>query len=260
VWAAGLAAAFALVTLDVFVQGPLVALDRELVRWDGEAEIPWLQSVAWPYDKLGQRSVLFPILFAVAGVVGRRHRTWRPITLSVLAVIGLNLVVGVLKLGIGRAETDTGDPSVLTGGVIYPSGHSSNMVLTGGLIIYLLVRYTRNPPARRLVALVAVLTALTVATSMYIGSHWVTDLVAGLLVGGLLLQGVMLFNRATAHLHGTPWEMLLRPRLAVGLFKADGDRVDAVPVPGRRLGGVVEDVPEVRPAASAADLGPTHPE
>ena len=39
---------------------------------------------------------------------------------------------------------------MLNGGVIFPSGHSSNMVLTGGVIIYLFLRYAENPPLRRI--------------------------------------------------------------------------------------------------------------
>ena len=132
---------FLLVTLDVFVQGPLTQLDLVIQDWDGEAEQPEFQTAAWAYDKMGQRSVLVPILLVVAGVFARRHRTWRPVVLAVVSFVALNVVVGAMKILIGRSETETGDPSVFDGGVIYPSGHSSNMVLTGGLIIYFFWRY-----------------------------------------------------------------------------------------------------------------------
>jgi membrane-associated phospholipid phosphatase len=186
-----------LVTVDIFVQGPLTQLDLEIARWDGEKENPAFQDAAWIYDKLGQRSVLVPILLIVAGVFARRHGTWRPVVLAMASFVVLNVVVGAMKILIGRSETETGDPSVFAGGVIYPSGHSSNMVLTGGLIIYFFWRYAKDPPLRRLTVLVAVLTTVTCLVSLYVGSHWLTDLVAGALVGGLLLQLVILFDRAT---------------------------------------------------------------
>ena len=186
-----------LVTLDIFVQGPLTQLDVQLESWDGEREIPSLQDAAWVYDKLGQRSVLVPILLVVAGVFARRHGTWRPVVLALASFVVLNVVVGAMKILIGRSETESGDPSVFAGGVIYPSGHSSNMVLSGGLIIYFFWRYAKDPPLRRLTLLTAVLTTVTIVTSLYVGSHWLTDLVAGVLVGGLLLQLVILFDRAT---------------------------------------------------------------
>ena len=50
-----------------------------------------------------------------------------------MSFLVLNVVVGAMKILIGRSETETGDPRVLNGGVIFPSGHSSNMVLTGGV-------------------------------------------------------------------------------------------------------------------------------
>jgi len=202
----------------------------------------------------------------VAGVLSWRHRTWRPLCLAVVTFVGLNIVVGAMKILIGRAETETGSVDVLTGGIIFPSGHSSNMVLTGGLIIYLLRRYTENPPVRLLTIVVATFTTLTCATSIYIQSHWVSDLIGGMLVGGLLLQAVIVFDRATVRAR------LLRERRIAGMvlepgpvlrlrrLQADRHGVDAVAVPRRRLGGVVEDVPEVRTTASAADLRAPHPE
>ena len=248
-----------LVTLDIVVQGPLTQLDVALARWDGEKEIPSLQDAAWVYDKMGQRSVLVPILLIVAGVFARRHRTWRPVVLAMVSFVVLNVVVGAMKILIGRSETETGNPDVFSGGVIYPSGHSSNMVLSGGLIIYFFWRYAKDPPLRRLTVLVAFLTTLTIVTSLYVGSHWLTDLVVGALVGGLLLQLVILFDRATVSFrdsldewsHRWSWLRRLQP---------DRHRVDAVAVPGGGLRGVVEDVPKVRAAPAAADLDASHEE
>lgn len=216
-----LAGSLAYVVVDIFVQGPLTQLDIVLQRWDGEARIPALTDAAWAYDKLGQRSVLVPILLAVAGVFARRHRTWRPVVLAMVSFVVLNVVVGAMKLLIGRAETETGSPDVLTGGVIFPSGHSSNMVLTGGLIIYLFWRYAEDPPLRRLTVVIAVLTVVTILTSMYIGSHWLTDLVGGVLVGGLLLQLVILFDRATVRYRENPPVLFGRRLLFLARFEPD---------------------------------------
>jgi membrane-associated phospholipid phosphatase len=228
-------------------------------------QYPGLDRAAMIYDHAGQRGVLIPLLLVIAGILAWRHRTWRPISLAVFCVVSLNVVVGAMKILIGRSETETGSPDVFSGGVIFPSGHSSNMVLTGGLIIYLLRRYSQRPPVRLLVVVVAVATLLTCATSVYIGSHWVSDLIGGMLVGGLLLEAVVVFDRATmrARLRKFPLAVPSAapvPALILGRFQADRHRVDAVSVPRRRLRGVVEDVPEVRTAASAADLGAPHPE
>ena len=133
----------------------------------------------------------------------------------------LNVVVGAMKMLIGRAETETGSPDVFAGGVIFPSGHSSNMVLSGGLIIYLFWRYAADPPLRRLTVVIAVLTSLTIVTSLFIGSHWLTDLVGGVLVGGLLLQLVILFDRATARYRQNPPTLFGRRLTLLTRFEPD---------------------------------------
>jgi membrane-associated phospholipid phosphatase len=265
-WLALLSAALLLVLVDVFFQGPLVKLDLWAIQFDGQKRFPALDEAAWIYDKAGQRSVLFPLLLVVAGILSWRNRSWRPVCLAVFTFVSLNLVVGAMKILIGRAETETGSVDVLSGGVIFPSGHSSNVVLTGGLIIYLLRRYTERPPVRLLTVVVSVATALTCATSIYIGSHWVTDLIGGMLVGGLLLQAVIVFDRATVRARLLRERriagMVLEPGpvLRLGRFQTDRHRVDAVPVPRGGLGGVVEEVPQVRPAPAAPDLRAPHPE
>jgi membrane-associated phospholipid phosphatase len=219
--AALLAGSLLYVIVDIFVEGPLTQLDIALQRWDGEADLPVLQDAAWLYDKMGQRSVLVPILLVVAGVFARRHRTWRPVVLAMVSFLVLNVVVGAMKILIGRSETETGDVDVLAGGVIFPSGHSSNMVLSGGLVIYLFWRYAADPPLRRLTVLIAALTTLTIVTSLYIGSHWLTDLVGGVLVGGLLLQSVILFDRATADVRRRPPTLFGRTWSLPGRFQPD---------------------------------------
>ena len=255
-----LTVALAYVIVDIFVQGPLTQLDIKVNDWNGQTAIPALDEAAKWYDKMGQRSVLVPILLAVAGYFAKKNRTWRPVVLAAMAFLVLNVVVGAMKVLIGRSQTETGDPSVLQGDIIFPSGHSSNMVLTGGVIVYLMLRYARNPPVRRVAALWSLLTTLTILTSIYIGSHWVSDLIGGALVGGLLLQSVILFDIATKDIRYTrPW-WWRRTVALLPFLETDRDRVDAVPVTGGGLGGVVEEVPEVGAAPGAADLRTTHAE
>ena len=248
------------VVVDIFVEGPLTQLDVRIYGWKGQDAFPSLVWTADIYDKMGQRSVLVPILLAVAWYFARKNRTWRPVVLAAMSFLVLNVVVGAMKILIGRSQTETGDPSVLQGDIIFPSGHSSNMVLTGGVIVYLMLRYAQDPPVRLVAAVWSVLTTLTILTSIYIGSHWLTDLVAGALVGGLLLQSVILFDVATKDVRYTrPW-WWRRTVALLPFLETDRDRVDAVPVAGGGLRGVVEDVPEVGAASGAADLRTSHAE
>jgi membrane-associated phospholipid phosphatase len=251
-----LSALLVYVIVDICVTGPLTHLDKAYYHWHPKETIAGLHGWAWGYDKFGQRSVLLPILLVVAGVLARRHRTWRPVVLAFTSFAILNIIVGAMKLIIGRTETGTGDPSVFNGGVIFPSGHSSNMVLTGGVLVYLLMRYAEHPPVRRVIALWTFLTSLTITTSLYLGTHWISDLIGGVLVGGLLLQAVIVFDRKTAHVRDDP-PAILGPVLRLGLFEANVDRVAEISIPGRRLGSVTEELPDVLPTLPEADLRST---
>lgn len=248
------------VIVDIFVEGPLTQLDIRINDWNGQQAFPSLDHLAWAYDKVGQRSVLVPVLLIAASIFSRRHRTWRPVVLAGMSFLVLNVVVGAMKILIGRSQTETHNPAVLQGDIIFPSGHSSNMVLTGGVIVYLFLRYAKDPPARRIAAVWAVLTTLTILTSLYIGSHWFTDLIGGALVGGLLLQSVILFDVATKDIRQTrPW-WWRRTVVLLPFLETDRYGVDAVPVAGGGAVPVVEDMPEVGAASGAPDLRPTHAE
>jgi undecaprenyl-diphosphatase len=141
-------------------------------------------------DRIGQRAVALPIVGAALYYIYRKHASWRPTTVALGSILLLNLVVGLLKIGLGRAWPRTADPSFFAGGMAYPSGHAANIVLMYGLIAYLIGRYTR--PSRRtkvvLWGTVALLSVTMVATSLTLNWHWFADLVAGLLVGGIVLE------------------------------------------------------------------------
>ena len=89
-----------------------------------------------------------------------------------------------------RGQPGLADPSFFVGGMAYPSGHTANIVLVYGLAVYLAGRYLRL--SRRAYALgwvlVVGLSLLMVGVSMTLNWHWFADLVAGLLVGGVVLE------------------------------------------------------------------------
>ena len=73
-------------------------------------------------DDLGLRSVSSIILLIVAFLISRRFKSWRPINLSILSLLLLNIVVGVSKLLFGRTKPSTGFDLVFTdSGLSYPS-------------------------------------------------------------------------------------------------------------------------------------------
>lgn len=207
-WSSAVASGFALAGFLslVFVGFTLLAMGP-FVRYDAyfnlepppPSWVPFLHVL----DRVGQRAVALPILAITVFWVYRRSHSWRPVVVALGSVFALNLVVLLLKLGLGRASPQTADPSFFTGGMAYPSGHSANIVLVYGLAAYLVARYT--PVSRRAQAgmwgFVGFLAVTMVATSLILNWHWFADLVAGLLVGGVLLELTVTIDRLVpAHL------------------------------------------------------------
>jgi membrane-associated phospholipid phosphatase len=185
-------------TLSVVLNTPIRAFDQ----WVHEIDMPnfpWI----WEFtirriDDLGLRGLTAPILIILAIFIGRRFQSWRPLNLSLLAILLLNLLVGASKIGFGRTKPRLKIDELFADGLSYPSGHSSNALLTWGLMAYLVYRYTHKEPFQgfRLRWSVAVISLSVCAASILRDTHWVSDLIGGLFVGGAILVFVIAIDRA----------------------------------------------------------------
>jgi membrane-associated phospholipid phosphatase len=167
-------------------------------------------------DRVGQRAICLPILGLVVWACCRRQESWRPAVIAAGSVFVLNLVVLVLKLGLGRGQPAPADPAFFIGGMAYPSGHTANIVLVYGLVVYLLARYYGLSRAEHafLWSAVAALSVLMVVVSLSLNWHWFADLIAGLIVGGAVLE---LTVAADAALPRTAFDGGLRASLSRGV-------------------------------------------
>jgi membrane-associated phospholipid phosphatase len=218
-WFDGLLLA-ALVGLTVaLAAGHLFGLDRAVADWS-EAHRPtaayWVARV---FNFLGQGTPLTLLAAGVGVVVGLRLRSVRPILPPVTAFLLTNFTIGPLKLWTDRAapsasikepylpEADTVRLFHTDGvyGMSYPSGHVANAIVWYGVLALLLPALLRTlgrtVPARLVTALRVLPPLIVLSTTTYLGWHWLTDSVAGLLLG-LLLDRL---------LHRVPWDHLPLP-------------------------------------------------
>ena len=196
-WAGLLFIGFLLVTQQVISNGPLIHLDAKIFN----AQRPHLTKleklILLRIDNLGLRGVTATILLIIAFLIARRFKSWRPLNLSILAVLTLNLVVGLAKLGVGRTKPKLNVDLVYAGGLSYPSGHASNAILTWGVLAYILYRYS-HPDAWHPLAMGVAAGAFTLGVcivSAFRNTHWLSDLLGGLFIGGALLVLVIAVDR-----------------------------------------------------------------
>ena len=196
-WSAILFFGFLLVTHQVIIDGSLIKIDR----WMHDLDRPEFDGIDGfiirRLDDLGLRGVTATALLLAAFYIARRFKTWRPLNLAILSLICLNLVVGFFKFWLGRTKPKIGIDLLHFGGMSYPSGHASNALLTWGVLAYLIYRYAHVDRYRGRLASAGVATiSLTVCiVSLIRDTHWFSDLLGGLFIGGALLVLVIAIDR-----------------------------------------------------------------
>jgi len=170
-------------------------LERDFLKVTPENTPLFVQLI----DDLGLRSVTSVLLIITAILISRRFKSWRPINLSILALLLLNLTVGASKLLFGITKPSTGFDLFFTdSGLSYPSGYAANAVLTWGMFAYLIFRYSHKQPFEglRLTYFVIIINIAVCLASLYRNTHWFSDLLGGLFIGSALLVATIAIDRS----------------------------------------------------------------
>lgn len=195
----GLALGLVLMTVNLTMGGRWLVWDQVIHKFHAEQRWDAAMPVADLLDRMGQRMICLPVLFAVAFVLARRRRTPRPLIFAVGGTLGLNLIVGLVKLATGRQSPRVTGPLMFNYGqdIMFPSGHTANVVFVYGLVALLVWRYGHTSRRTRLLlaAMVPTLAVLMTVISLYRQTHWLSDLVAGAMVGAMMLDLVLVADR-----------------------------------------------------------------
>jgi undecaprenyl-diphosphatase len=191
---------------------PLVQVDQavfaQLLAW----QQGWLDTAMVALTELGGARVSVAVGVTVFGWLAWR-RAWVAAAYWVGALLGARACVMVLKLALERSR-----PASIYGGLesfSFPSGHATSSMVTYGFLAFLLC--LRQPWRIRIpvIALTAVTVALICLSRLYLGMHWLSDVLAGCALG---FAWIVLLGTAYATLHAP--ERLAPLRLGVAAAAA----------------------------------------
>ena len=186
-----LLAGLLLLTLSAWAFGALAEevvegdthVDTRLANWLHQHASPgwtsFFERVTW----LGNGPVLVVVTLA-AGVVLWRKRWLTDLVLLILAGVGAEILTVGLKQGFERERPFFPNPLASATSYSFPSGHASVSLAVYGTIGFIAARHLSNRRARVAVLVAAaVLVGLIGFSRLYLGVHFLTDVIAGFSVG-----------------------------------------------------------------------------
>jgi membrane-associated phospholipid phosphatase len=156
------------------------AVWRLAVAAENDPTTAFATFLAW----LGSAAVNWPLrVLAVLLLAWRRH--WLGLAAFSLAVLTSELLIGPVKAAVDRPRPPAS--LIETSGASFPSGHAIATAVTAvGLVLVL----ARPGPSRwRWEVNAVLLTSVMALSRVYLRAHWLTDTVAGALLGAGLALG-----------------------------------------------------------------------
>jgi membrane-associated phospholipid phosphatase len=126
-----------------------------------------------------------------------RWRSRTPLILMLIAVAGSLTMTTVGKAVVGRARPPLAEAvPPYEYAFSFPSGHALNSTVIAGMVVYLLARRLKTRWARVVAVIVAVGWAVAMGLSrVFLGHHWLTDVMFGWLLGAAWLALLITAHR-----------------------------------------------------------------
>jgi len=180
-------ALFGALAADLVRQGPLTAVDAPVTAWFRDNARPAATGLLLAITHLHSTAgVLLMVGVAALALLWRRQRQWAG--LLVLAVPGGMLLNVLVKHAFQRARPQFDEPLVTLATYSFPSGHAAAATLWWGFALVWLFAHDDRLPVRVLAALLALaMIVLTALSRVYLGAHYLTDVLAAVAEGSAWL-------------------------------------------------------------------------
>lgn len=160
------------------------AFDHEVLAWMVNHRSAGLTSLAIAVTTAGS-----PVATGVIAAIAAAGLWWlsgspRPAILVVLTLAAAGTASTLSKIIVGADRPARSVQLVVETDRSFPSGHVTGTLALLGVLTVVIGHRTSRAAHGALIALAAALTALVAVTRLYLGVHWVTDIMGGLLLGG----------------------------------------------------------------------------
>lgn len=191
--------AFGLLLWGVLAHDGLTRADPGVATFVASHRLAWLTTVMQAVTWLGSSFVIIPLGVAVGGYVWLRRRGWHLLAMLTTAFLGAAGLYDIVKPAVGRsrppAALQVGGPDE---GWAFPSGHATQSIAFYGMLAVVLIAC--YAPRRLLLAGGAALLILVLGASrLYLGVHWLTDVLGGYALGLAWLAVVIVTSVLLEH-------------------------------------------------------------
>ena len=165
---------------DIVAQDPLVVADHNVFTVLQQLRTEPVDRLMVGITEMGSVGVMLPLIVVVGGWLAYR-RCWRTAGYWIATAASTQLMVVVLRLTLGRHR-----PLALYRGVdqySFPSGHATISAAVLAWLAFLLTRGQTRGWRVAVAATAAVYVALVGFSRLYLGAHWLSDVLGGVSFG-----------------------------------------------------------------------------
>lgn len=175
----------------------VAGLDDPVLAAAKSVRSPALDVAATAYTNIGGTVGMPLIAVGIMIFLATKRRSWTPVILMLAAGLGSLVITLLGKPIFGRSRPDIADAiPPYEHSASFPSGHSLNSIVIAGIVAYLIILRLKTTKARVITVLVASVFAFTMGLSrVYLGHHWLTDVLAAWAIGIAWLALVITAHR-----------------------------------------------------------------
>jgi membrane-associated phospholipid phosphatase len=198
---------FGAVTGDVLGREDLAAFDLPVTILVAAWRVPWLTGLMRGITMLGSFPVIAGLIAATGVFLRIRTGSWRPVLLLAAVSAGAAGLDVLVKYAIARPRPPVSFAVTAAPGFAYPSGHTVQAAAYG-CMAYLIARSARSWRVKIGAWAAALMIAVLVGLSrVYLGVHWLTDVMGGWALATAWLAFVLIVTAALGRRPG----LSLRP-------------------------------------------------